>query len=321
MCDSDPMSLVRDHELKDKLTEMGVAVQSFNADLVFEPWEVYDEAGHAFTTFNSFWEECLRLPPLPEVAAAPRSLTPATGDQKSVAVEELGLEDDAEKSSNALLGRAWSPGWANAERALSEFLERHLARYSVARQNLAGAATSMLSPYLHFGEVSVRRVFRCVYAKEGEGAGVFLRVIGLREYSRYLCFNFPFTHERSLVSNLRFFPWETSPGRFKAWRQGRTGYPLVDAGMRELWATGWIHNRVRVIVSCFCVKVLLLPWRWGMKYFWDTLLDADLESDILGWQYISGSLPDGHDLERLDSPEVRYSSRYTLHGDVFLFQT
>lgn len=84
------------------------------------------------------------------------------------------------------------------------------------------------------------------------------------------------------------------------------GYPLVDAGMRELWATGWMHNRIRVIVLSFCVKVLLLPWAWGMKYFWDTLLDANLESDILGWQYISGSLPDGHELKRLDSPEVMF---------------
>lgn len=106
------------------------------------------------------------------------------------------------------------------------------------------------------------------------------------------------------MSGLRFFPWHADMAIFKAWRQGRTGYPLVDAGMRELWATGWTHNRIRVIVASFFVKFLLLPWQWGMKYFWDTLLDADLESDILGWQYISGSLPDGHELERLDSPQV-----------------
>jgi len=138
-----------------------------------------------------------------------------------------------------------------------------------------------------------------------QSAALFLRSIGLREYSRYLCFNFPFTHERSLLSSLKHFPWRADHALFKTWRQGRTGYPLVDAGMRELWATGWIHNKIRVIVSSFCVKFLLLPWQWGMKYFWDTLLDADLESDILGWQYISGSLPDGHELERLDSPQIQ----------------
>ena len=131
----------------------------------------------------------------------------------------------------------------------------------------------------------------------------FVRSLGFREYSRYLCFNFPFTHERPLLANLKHFPWRVDEGLFKAWRQGRTGHPLVDAGMRELWATGWQHNRIRVVTSSFCVKYLQLPWRWGVKYFWDTLLDADLESDVLGWQYISGSLPDGHELDRMDDPE------------------
>ncbi|KAJ7543971.1 hypothetical protein O6H91_09G060400 [Diphasiastrum complanatum] len=175
--------------------------------------------------------------------------------------------------------------------------------------------TSMLSPHLHFGEVSVRKVFHGVrmkqvlWVKEGkavanQSANLFLRAIGLREYSRYLCFNFPFTYERSLLANLKHYPWRIDEGYFKAWRQGRTGYPLVDAGMRELWATGWLHNRIRVVVSSFCVKFLQLPWRWGMKYFWDTLLDADLECDILGWQYISGSLPDGYELDRMENPQM-----------------
>lgn len=231
-------------------------------------------------------------------------------------IEELGLENEAEKASNALLGRGWSPGWSNADKALSEFIELHLLDYTKNKHKVGEDSTSLLSPYLHFGEVSVRKVFQHVQMKHllwaeeenfvgKESANLFLRAIGLREYSRYLCFNFPFTHERSLLSNLRYFPWHPNQDYFKAWRQGRTGYPLVDAGMRELWATGWIHNRVRVTVASFFVKFLLLPWRWGMKYFWDTLLDADLESDILGWQYISGSLPDGHELDRLDNPEVQ----------------
>lgn len=238
-----------------------------------------------------------------------------TGRIKKSSIDDLNLENESEKSSNALLGRSWSPGWSNADKVLTEFIEVHLVEYSNNRLKVGGNSTSLLSPYLHFGELSVRKVFQCartkqiLWVKEGNSVGqesvtLFLRALGLREYSRYLCFNFPFTHERSLLINLKFFPWQANQARFKAWRQGKTGYPLVDAGMRELWATGWIHNRIRVIVSSFAVKVLLLPWRWGMKYFWDTLLDADLESDILGWQYISGSLPDGHELERLDSPEV-----------------
>ena len=239
----------------------------------------------------------------------------AAGTVWACSIEELGLENEAEKPSNALLTRAWSPGWSNADKILTEFIEKQLIDYAKNSKKVVGNSTSLLSPYLHFGEISVRRVFQCarmkqiIWARDKNGQGVesavlFLRGIGLRDYSRYICFNFPFTHEQSLLSHLRFFPWDADVEKFKAWRQGRTGYPLVDAGMRELWATGWMHNRIRVIVSSFAVKFLLLPWKWGMKYFWDTLLDADLECDIIGWQYISGSLPDGHELDRLDNPAV-----------------
>lgn len=312
----DPVSLVRDHNIKQKLAELGISVKSYNGDLLYEPWEVYDERGHAFTNFDAYWNKCLSMQMEPVSILPPWRLVPAAGTVDKCSIEELGLEDESEKSSNALLGRGWSPGWSNADKALNEFIELHLLDYTKNRQKMGGNSTSLLSPYLHFGEVSVGKVFQCVQMKHilwaneknsvgKESANVFLRAIGLREYSRYLCFNFPFTHEKSLLSNLRCFPWHANQDYFKAWRQGRTGYPLVDAAMRELWATGWMHNRVRVTVSSFFVKFLLLPWRWGMKYFWDTLLDADLESDILGWQYISGSLPDGHELDRLDSPEVQ----------------
>ncbi|XP_015582322.1 cryptochrome-1 isoform X2 [Ricinus communis] len=319
----DPVSLVRDHNIKEKLVELGISIQSYNGDLLYEPWEIYDESGHAFMTFDQYWDKCLHMQMEPVSHLPPWRLVPAAVN--SCSVEELGLEDEAEKSSNSLLGRAWSPGWSNADKALAEFVEQHLVNYSKKRLEVGGNSTSLLSPYLHFGELSVRKVFHCVqmkqllWAKEENSVGresvtLFLKSIGLREYSRYLCFNFPYTHERSFLSNLRLFPWNANQAHFKAWRQGRTGYPLVDAGMRELWATGWIHNKIRVIVSSFAVKALLLPWRWGMKYFWDTLLDADMESDILGWQYISGGLPDGHELERLDSPEIQ-GSKFDADGE------
>lgn len=312
----DPVSLVRDHDIKQRLGESGITVQSFNGDLLYEPWEVYDDKGQAFTTFDAFWNKCCHMKTDQALHLPPCTLVPAEGLVSKCSIEELGLEDESEKSSNALLSRGWSPGWNNADNALTEFVEHHLLDYPQDRLRVAGNSTSLLSPYIHFGEISVKKIFhsvhrkRILWAKEGiidgeERTTLFLRAIGLREYSRYMCFNFPFTHEKSLLSNLRFFPWHADQAHFKAWRQGRTGYPLVDAGMRELWATGWIHNRIRVIVSSFFVKFLLLPWQWGMKYFWDTLLDADLESDILGWQYISGSLPDGHELERIDSPQVQ----------------
>ncbi|CAI9116302.1 OLC1v1017414C2 [Oldenlandia corymbosa var. corymbosa] len=309
----DPMSLVRDHRAKEVLTAQGVIVRSFNADLLYEPWEIHDEDGRPFTTFDAFWERCLSMPFDPESPLLPPKRI-ISGDVSKCPSDQLIFEDESEKGSNALLARAWSPGWSNADKALTAFINGALIEYSKNRRKADSATTSFLSPHLHFGEVSVRKVFHLVrikqvlWANEGNRAGeesvnLFLKSIGLREYSRYMSFNHPYSHERPLLGHLRYFPWVVDESLFKAWRQGRTGYPLVDAGMRELWATGWLHDRIRVVVSSFFVKVLQLPWRWGMKYFWDTLLDADLESDALGWQYISGTLPDSREFDRIDNPQ------------------
>ncbi|GKV09348.1 hypothetical protein SLEP1_g20862 [Rubroshorea leprosula] len=309
----DPLSLVRDHRAKQVLTAHGVAVRSFNADLLYEPWDVNDAEGCPFTTFGAFWERCLSMPYDPEAPLLPPKRI-ISGDVSRCPSDTLVFEDESEKGSNALLARAWSPGWSNADRTLTTFINGPLIEYSKNRRKADSATTSFLSPHLHFGEVSVRKVFHLVrikqvlWANEGNKAGeesvnLFLKSIGLREYSRYMSFNHPHSLERPLLGHLKFFPWVVDEDYFKAWRQGRTGYPLVDAGMRELWATGWLHDRIRVVVASFFVKVLQLPWRWGMKYFWDTLLDADLESDALGWQYISGTLPDGREFDRIDNPQ------------------
>ncbi|XP_050377052.1 cryptochrome-1 isoform X2 [Argentina anserina] len=309
----DPISLVRDHRAKEVLSANGITVRSFNADLLYEPWDVNDVHGRPFTTFDAFWERCLSMPFDPEAPLLPPKKI-VSGDASRCPSDTLIFEDESEKGSNALLARAWSPGWSTADKAVTTFINGPLIEYSKNRRKADSNTTSLLSPHLHFGEVSVRKVFHLIrikqllWANEGNKAGeesvnLFLKSIGLREYSRYISFNHPYSHERPLLGHLKFFPWVVNQNYFKAWRQGRTGYPLVDAGMRELWATGWVHDRIRVVVSSFFVKVLQLPWRWGMKYFWDTLLDADLESDALGWQYISGTIPDGREFDRIDNPQ------------------
>lgn len=320
----DPLSLVRDHRMKDVLTGQGITVRSFNADLLYEPWEVQDDQGRPFDTFTAFWDRCLSMPYDPESPLLPPKRI-ISGDVSRCSSDTLVFEDDSERGSNALLARAWSPGWSNGDKALATFINGPLLEYAKKRRKADSATTSFLSPHLHFGEVSVRKVFHLVrikqvqWANEGntaaeESVNVFLKSIGLREYSRYMSFNHPYSHERPLLGHLKFFPWVTDESYFKAWRQGRTGYPLVDAGMRELWATGWLHDRIRVVVSSFFVKVLQLPWRWGMKYFWDTLLDADLESDALGWQYITGTLPDGREFDRIDNPQFE-GYKFDPHGE------
>ncbi|XP_010538941.2 PREDICTED: cryptochrome-1 [Tarenaya hassleriana] len=320
----DPLSLVRDHRAKEVLTAQGIVVRSYNADLLYEPWEVNDSQGLPFTTFAAFWDRCLSMPYDPEAPLLPPKRI-ISGDVSSCPSDTLVFEDESEKGSNALLARAWSPGWSNADKALMTFINGPLIEYSKNRRKADSATTSFLSPHLHFGEVSVRKVFHLVrikqvsWANEGnkpgeESVNLFLKSIGLREYSRYMSFNHPYSHERPLLGHLKFFPWVVDENYFKAWRQGRTGYPLVDAGMRELWATGWLHDRIRVVVSSFFVKVLQLPWRWGMKYFWDTLLDADLESDALGWQYITGTLPDSREFDRIDNPQFE-GYKFDPHGE------
>ncbi|KAH7428697.1 hypothetical protein KP509_09G012600 [Ceratopteris richardii] len=322
----DPISLVRDHRVKEGLLQAGVHVRTFNADLLYEPWEVNDLSGKPFTLFNDFWDRCLNMPdePLAPLLPPTRLLGPK-GYLPSCDLEDLELEKNTEKDSNALLNRSWRPGWDNAEKSLEAFLDGYLLQYAASQHKVDGSTTSFLSPHLHFGELSVRKIFYSLrqksiqWKREGVTDGelsinLFMRSIGLREYSRYICFNFPLIHERLMIQSPRPFPWRVDESLFKVWRQGRTGYPLVDAGMRQIWATGWLHNRIRVVVSSFFVKFLHLPWTWGMKYFWDALLDADLENDILGWQYISGGLPDGHEHWRIDDPQVE-GYKYDPEGE------
>ncbi|KAL5714845.1 Cryptochrome-1 [Ranunculus cassubicifolius] len=310
----DPISLTRDHRAKQLLSDQGIVVQTFNADLLYEPWEINDDQGQPFNNFTEFWNRCLSMPYDPAAPMLPPKRI-ISADVSRCPSDTLVFEEESEKGSNALLARAWSPGWINANKALTTFVNGQLLEYSANRRKADSATTSFLSPHLHFGEVSVRKVFhlarikQVLWENEGnkegeESVNLFLKSIGLREYSRYISFNHPYSHERPLLGQIKFFPWVIDETYFKTWRQGRTGYPLVDAGMRELWATGWLHDRIRVVVSSFFVKVLQLPWRWGMKYFWDTLLDADLESDALGWQYISGTIPDGREFDRIDNPQV-----------------
>ncbi|KAF2291555.1 hypothetical protein GH714_025587 [Hevea brasiliensis] len=274
----DPLSLVRDHQAKEVLTAQGIAVRSFNADLLYEPWDVNDAQGCPFTTFAAFWERCLSMPYDPEAPLLPpKRIIP--GDISRCPSDLLIFEDESERGSNALLARAWSPGWSNADKALTTFVNGPLIEYSKNCRKADSATTSFLSPHLHFGEVSVRKVLHLVrikqvlWANEGNKAGeesvnLFLKSIGLREYSRYLSFNHPYSHERPLLGHLKFFPWVVDEGYFKAWRQGSTASLEV-----------------------------------GNEVFLDTLLDADLESDALGWQYISGTLPDGREFDRIDNPQ------------------
>lgn len=298
----DPISMVRDNEVKAALLSMGIACTSFTGDVLCEPWELVDDKGQPFSCFDDFWS-AHKAKAVPDPLPPPTALPPIPPCLSACGHADLEIMTPEEEMSNAQLEYHWSPGSAAACQALQVFVNSgRLQKFTKDRAKTDRTSTSRLSPHIHFGEISVRRIYSETkkatfeWNEDGSTAAVheFLRQLGFREYSRYLSFHFPFTHERSLLEHLRAVPWRMDQALFKAWRTGTTGYPLVDAGMREIWSTGWMHNRIRVVAASFMVKNLLLPWQWGLKHYWDALLDADLECDALGWQYCAGCLEDAH---------------------------
>lgn len=316
--------MVRDNEVKLSLSNLGVHCQSFNADLLREPWEVLDSAGKPYTCYDAFWAAHGAMPfPPPQPVPLPESLPTVNSSFVGIKIEELGIMTPEEELSNVQLEYHWKPGSEGAHKTLRSFLDNRLIMFDRDRAKTDRNSTSRLSPHVHFGEISARHIFQeCIKKgaewetenKGGSSVADFLRQLGYREYSRYLSFHFPFTHERSLLEHLRGVPWRFDQRLFKAWRQGRTGYPLIDAGMRELWSTGWMHNRLRVLAASFMVKHLLLPWQWGLKHYWDALLDADLECDALGWQYCAGCLSDANPFDELMDVNAE-SSRFDPDGN------
>ena len=200
-------------------------------------------------------------------------------------------------------------------------LFRSLLNYGSTRNRPDLAGTSRLSPHLHFGEISPRQVWHAVkrFAEQREIAAPtwrrwqFLTELGWREFAHHLLYHFPHTPQRPLRSRFARFPWRRNQTWLSAWRRGRTGYPLVDAGMRELWATGWMHNRVRMVVASFLVKNLLISWKEGARWFWDTLVDADLANNTLGWQWTAGCGADAAPYFRIFNP-VAQGERFDLEG-------
>jgi deoxyribodipyrimidine photo-lyase len=212
----------------------------------------------------------------------------------------------------------WTPGEAGAQRELRRFLRDDFERYASERNLPGKTGTSRLSPHLHFGEISPREVWHVLLAHRNAANAIsvdaYLRELGWREFAYHLLFHFPFTTNEPLRREFMRFPWRTDRKLLKAWQDGRTGYPLVDAGMRELWATGWMHNRVRLVVASFLTKHLRIRWEEGAYWFWDTLVDADLANNTLGWQWTSGCGADAAPYFRIFNPLLQ-SEKFDPDGD------
>jgi len=318
----EPAGIERDATVEAELAVAGVEAKSFNSALLFEPQSIANKQGRAFQVFTPFWRHCLTRP-VPDEIAVPGGRFPAPGRwPRSFVFGELGLRSAV--SWDARLREAWLPGEAGALKRLRGFLARHLSDYDQRREVPGMVGTSLLSPHLHFGEIGPRQIWAAVRALSQEsgvfpasrGARRFLTEIGWREFACHLLYHFPHTPERPLRSDFLRFPWAKDAGGAKllAWQRGRTGYPIVDAGMRQLWATGWMHNRVRMIAASFLVKHLRLAWTHGAAWFWDTLFDADLASNTLGWQWSAGCGADAAPYFRIFNP-VLQGRKFDADGD------
>lgn len=301
----EPDAIARDTEMKAALRDRGLEVKSFNAGLLHEPWELATGAGGPFKVYSPFWRAALAKPveaPLPR--------------PEGVSYADCAFGEDLE--SWALLPEApnwaagweelWQPGEAGARDRLEAFLQEGLSGYGKLRDRPDLPNVSRLSPHLHFGEISPRQIWsRTRFQEEGQpelgkDAGKFLSEVGWREFSYHLLYHFPTLPEKNWRPNFDNYPWRDSAEDLKAWQRGMTGYPIVDAGMRELWQTGYMHNRVRMVVASFLIKHLRLHWKHGEAWFRDTLLDADLANNSASWQWVAGSGADAAPYFRIFNP-------------------
>jgi deoxyribodipyrimidine photo-lyase len=310
----EPAAIARDTELKASLASVAggadpgrVEAKSFNAALLFEPHTVRNKSGGPFQVFTPYWRHCLTLPVEEPVKLKAGALPVPSRWPKSLALEELALLPAIKWDAG--LAKTWQPGEAGARARLQHFAGA-MDAYADGRDQPERDATSRLSPHLHFGEIGPRQIWAAVRA-QGKGSGVFpphrggqvfLKEVGWREFAHHLLFHFPATPRQPLRAEFAAFPWRKDAKQLRAWQRGLTGYPIVDAGMRQLWATGWMHNRVRMIVASFLVKHLRLSWQEGAAWFWDTLVDADLANNTLGWQWSAGCGADAAPYFRIFNP-------------------
>ena len=312
----EPTIVTRDDVIKAELDKSGFEVQSFNAGLLFEPWTILQKGtDRPYQVFSAFWKACLNHaePPAPE--SAPTVIKAPTKWPRTLALDELELEPKIDWAAG--IRATWTPGESGAKSELTRYMKNSVRQYALQRNFAGRKGTSRLSPHLHFGELSPREIWHEAKARRDRGSGesvdAYLRELGWREFAYHLMFHFPQTTNEPLRPEFSKFPWKKDSRALKKWQKGLTGYPVVDAGMRELWATGWMHNRIRLVVASFLTKHLRISWEEGAYWFWDTLVDADLANNTLGWQWTAGCGADAAPYFRIFNP-VLQSERFDPEG-------
>ncbi|MGB0664417.1 MAG: cryptochrome/photolyase family protein [Pontibacterium sp.] len=306
----EPWQIARDKEIKAALKAQGVAVNSYQANLLWEPWTLLNKTGTPYKVFTPYYRKgCLQAPAPREVLPAPsfddRLYVEATAEALNIG--DLALIPDIPWYNE--MAQQWVPGEEGAADNLSRFLSRPVERYDTARDKPSVKGTSRLSPHLHFGEISPNQVWYAVFSQvEGtldNNRDRYLSEIGWREFSYYLLYHFPELPQKNFNPRFDAYPWKGENSDLAAWQKGQTGVPIIDAGMRELWQTGYMHNRVRMIVGSYLVKNLGIHWHHGEAWFWDCLLDADMAANAASWQWVAGSGADAAPFFRIFNPVLQ----------------
>jgi len=322
----EPAIVERDGRIKRELRRLDLRVESSNGSLLIEPWEVKTRTGDPYRVFTPFWRAARESLRLPDECPAPSRLPEVSVELQELPLAALALAPRVPWDNG--FWREWSPGERGAVAALDAFVRKAADRYTESRDRPDLRGTSRLSPHLHFGEIAPWRAMRILLESRSPAgidevggrvhttAGVesFVRELGWREFAYHVLQHFPHTPDRNFNARFDAFRWSSPPEAVVgAWRRGRTGVPIVDAGMRELWATGWMHNRVRMIVASLLTKNLRVHWSVGARWFWDTLVDADLANNTLGWQWVAGTGVDATPYFRIFNP-VAQAQKFDPQG-------
>lgn len=305
----DPDSLLLDRSIKEYFQTQSLAVKSFNSHLLHEPWELKTKSDTPYQIYTAFWKAFNSAHDRFEILSEPLSI-PSQVKIKSDPLESLALLPSFPDWAEGLR-QTWQPGEKVAQKKLSTFLDSQLYTYNYSRDRPDLDITSRLSPHLRWGEISPRLVWKetinTPLLKNVTSSAVenFLKELVWREFSYYTLYHFPDLPHKPIKSIFSSFRWQYDEEVLKSWQRGKTGYPIVDAGMRQLWQTGWMHNRVRMIVGSFLVKDLLVPWQQGEAWFWDTLVDADLAQNTFNWQWVAGCGADAAPYFRIFNPVLQ----------------
>lgn len=311
----DPHTIARDKKIKATLLDRSIAVHSFNGSLLHEPWMIKNKSGDSFKVFTPYWNYCKQI--LNIKPALYLESRPAGIEVQSDVLKDWNLLPTINWAEH--FSEYWAPGEEGARLKLQDFIEQHLNGYKKNRDFPIKNATSRLSPHLHFGEISPWTIVRSIELAKLDlncdlsSADHFLSELGWREFSVYLLYHFPKLSSENFRKEFDQFPWHNDEGLLACWQKGLTGYPLIDAGMRELWETGYMHNRVRMIVASFLTKGLLIDWRLGAAWFLDTLVDADLANNSASWQWVAGCGADAAPYFRIFNP-VLQSQKFDSDG-------